>query len=121
METTSRIAAIALAIMLPLGIASAADTNRGGSTQSPPAGQMGHSEGSMKMHQAMTNMANMQMSGDPDQDFAQMMIHHHRHAIEMSRAQLEHGKNAVLKAQAQKIIEESQKDIAALEAAAKAK
>lgn len=71
MKTTRRIAAIALTIMLPPGIASAADTNRSGSTQSHPAGL------SMKMHQTVLNMVNMvnmvntQMSGDSDKDFAQ--------------------------------------------------
>jgi uncharacterized protein (DUF305 family) len=86
---------------------------------SAASGNMGqHSAGSMKMHQAMmSGMNDMKMTGDTDKDFAQMMIHHHKQAIEMSKAQLEHGRNAELKARAQKIIDDSQKDIAALQTA----
>ena len=40
----------------------------------------------------------MQMSGDPDVDFARMMIPHHQSAIDMARIELEHGKDATLKA-----------------------
>jgi uncharacterized protein (DUF305 family) len=42
------------------------------------------------------------------------MIHHHQQAIEMSRAELKHGKSAELRKKAQEIIAASEKDIADL-------
>lgn len=81
--------------------------------QSHDMGKM--SEGSMKMHEAMAGMSDMKMTGDTDKDFASMMIHHHQQAITMSRAQLQYGKNAELRQRAQKIIDDSQKDIEVLE------
>ena len=76
------------------------------------------SAGSKAIHDAMMKgmapMHNMQMSGDPDRDFATMMIHHHQQAIDMARAELKHGKNAELRKKAQEIVSTSEKDIAEL-------
>ena len=44
------------------------------------------------------------MSGDPDHDFAAMMIPHHQGAIDMAKAELLYGKNPVLRRLAQEII-----------------
>jgi uncharacterized protein (DUF305 family) len=60
------------------------------------------------MHEAMTvmdrGMENAPMTGDPDRDFAAMMIPHHRGAIDMAKAELLYGKNPVLRRLAQEII-----------------
>lgn len=75
------------------------------------------SEGSMAIHEAMMKgmKMNMPMSGDPDRDFATMMIQHHRQAIAMSEAQLKHGDDAEVRRTAQRIIDASRKDISELE------
>ncbi len=44
------------------------------------------------------------MTGDPDHDFAAMMIPHHQGAIDMAKAELLYGKNPVLRRLAQEII-----------------
>ncbi len=44
------------------------------------------------------------MTGDPDHDFASMMIPHHQGAIDMAKAELLYGKNPVLRRLAQEII-----------------
>jgi uncharacterized protein (DUF305 family) len=44
------------------------------------------------------------MSGNPDHDFATMMIPHHQGAIDMAKVELVHGKNPVLRRLAQEII-----------------
>jgi uncharacterized protein (DUF305 family) len=69
------------------------------------------------MHAAMQQMQqgmDMPMSGDPDQDFAQMMIPHHQGAIDMARIELESGKDPQLREMAQKVIEDQEREIAAL-------
>jgi uncharacterized protein (DUF305 family) len=96
---------------LILGISLCAATAQGADNQS--------SEGSNDLHQSMMTgmekMHSMKMSGNTDADFASMMIEHHRQAIAMSRAELEHGSNAELKAKARQIIADSEKDIGDLE------
>jgi uncharacterized protein (DUF305 family) len=69
------------------------------------------------MHSAMQRMQqdmSSGMTGDPDIDFARMMIPHHQGAIDMARLQLEHGKNPQLRQMAQKIIEDQEREIATL-------
>ena len=50
-------------------------------------------------------------SGDPDRDFAAMMIPHHQGAIDMARAELAHGRDPVLRRLAQGIIVEQGQEI----------
>lgn len=61
----------------------------------------------MRMHHAMS----IQPSGDPDRDFAAMMIPHHEGAIEMARIQLQFGKDERLRRLAQAIIVEQSQEI----------
>lgn len=70
--------------------------------------------------QAMTeNMKShtmMKSSGDPDKDFIAMMIPHHQGAIDMARLELNYGKDPMLKAMAEKIISDQEKEISQLRA-----
>ena len=50
-------------------------------------------------------------TGDPDRDFAAMMIPHHQGAIDMAKAELQFGRNPVLRRLAQGIIVEQQQEI----------
>lgn len=63
------------------------------------------------MNNMMKQMHTMQPTGDADFDFATMMKHHHQGAIEMSNVEISRGQDTTLKSRAQKIIEDSQKDI----------
>jgi uncharacterized protein (DUF305 family) len=66
------------------------------------------------MHEAMTRMdssMSIRHSGDPDQDFAAMMIPHHQGAIDMAKAELQFGRDPVLRRLAQGIIVEQQQEI----------
>jgi uncharacterized protein (DUF305 family) len=51
-----------------------------------------------------TGMRQAPMTGDPDHDFAAMMIPHHQGAIDMAKAELLYGKNPVLRRLAQEIV-----------------
>jgi uncharacterized protein (DUF305 family) len=86
---------------------------------SPEAASHAQSFTSM-MGDAMTAMdEGMQlapMNGDPDHDFAAMMIPHHRGAIDMAKAQLLYGKNPRLRRLAQEIIVTQDSEITVMQA-----
>jgi uncharacterized protein (DUF305 family) len=64
--------------------------------------------GSMaRMHADMSIPA----TGDPDRDFAAMMIPHHQGAIDMAKAELAHGRDPVLRRLAQGILVEQAQEI----------
>lgn len=56
----------------------------------------------------------MKLAGDPDKDFAALLIAHHEDLIFLARTQLEHGADEKLRQVAQKIIDEQQKQISDL-------
>jgi uncharacterized protein (DUF305 family) len=60
-----------------------------------------------RMHKDMSIIP----SGDPDRDFAAMMIAHHQGAVDMARIELQFGKNPVLRRLAQGIIVEQLQEI----------
>lgn len=62
----------------------------------------------------MNSSKSASMSGDIDSDFTQMMIEHHKQAIELSKMEVENGTNSDLKAMAKKIIEDNEKQITKL-------
>jgi len=86
-------------------------------------GSQGHTSqaqgGKVDMHASMMSgmqkMQEMKPTGDTDKDFAMMMRMHHQQAVEMAKAELEGGKSPELKAMAQKIIRDQQKEIAQLD------
>lgn len=63
------------------------------------------------MHQMMDQMDTMQMTNDPEIDFASMMIMHHQGAINMANLELQKGANDSLKTIAQNIINMQQMEI----------
>jgi uncharacterized protein (DUF305 family) len=75
--------------------------------QHMPAG-MAYMEGMEKMNKAM----NAAMSGDPDRDFATMMIPHHQGAIDMAKVQLEHGRDPELHKLSRDIVKAQESEIA---------
>jgi uncharacterized protein (DUF305 family) len=66
----------------------------------------------MAAHQRMMKQMNMSMSGDPDKDFAMMMIPHHQGAIDMAKVELQYGKDPQLRSMAEEIIKAQEKEIA---------
>jgi uncharacterized protein (DUF305 family) len=67
------------------------------------------------MHEAMTSMdrgmEDARMTGDPDHDFAAMMIPHHQGAVDMAKVELLYGKDPVLRRLAQEIIVTQEQEI----------
>ena len=62
------------------------------------------------MNDMMTKMHAMQMTGDFDIDFANMMIEHHQSALDMAQVELSQGKDEKMKSKAQEIITKQQKE-----------
>jgi uncharacterized protein (DUF305 family) len=56
-------------------------------------------------------MDSMHMTGNPDHDFAEMMIVHHLAAIEMAQTEIDSGKDTSIKKLAKRIIEDQTKEI----------
>ncbi|MBS0363591.1 MAG: DUF305 domain-containing protein [Proteobacteria bacterium] len=70
-----------------------------------------------RMAEAMARMHHAMMapsSGDPDRDFAAMMIPHHQGAVDMAQAELAYGKDERLRRLAQAIIVEQNQEIAVM-------
>lgn len=67
------------------------------------------------MDQMESKMKTMKMSGNVDHDFATMMVGHHQAAIDMANIEAKHGRNTEVKAIAEKIKVDSEKDIIALQ------
>lgn len=69
-------------------------------------------EAMSRMHAAMT----IAPTGDPDRDFAAMMIPHHQGAVDMARIELAYGKDEPMRRMAQGIIVEQTQEIALMQA-----
>ena len=71
------------------------------------------------MVEAMTSMdrgmKNAPMTGDPDHDFAAMMIPHHQGAIDMAKVELLYGRDPALRRLAQEIIVTQAQEIAVMQ------
>ena len=63
------------------------------------------------MDKMMTDMHQMEMTGNVDNDFAMMMKSHHQAAVDMAQAELESGKDESLKKMAQNIINAQRSEI----------
>ena len=59
-------------------------------------------------------MAHALRTGDPDHDFASMMVPHHQGAVDMAKVELLYGKDPVLRRLAQEIIVTQQQEIAVM-------
>jgi len=95
------------------GIAFAQSVHHGDQTSGQ--GNSADSTFASQMMQAMdrmnSGMAAARPMGDPDRDFAAMMIPHHQGAIDMAKVELIYGRDPVLRRLAQGIIVEQQQEI----------
>lgn len=105
---------LALALYVAVGVAAHAQSHRSGDAPSDAAASADATFASQMM-QAMDRMDAGMMAakptGDPDRDFAAMMIPHHQGAIDMAKLQLIFGHDPVMRRLAQAIIVEQQQEI----------
>ena len=91
------------------------DTGHAGMDHGSPAGASGMTAA---MNTMMKNMDAFKPAGNTDHDFAHMMMAHHQGAVEMSALELKQGKDATLRAMAEKISADQKQELQALEAIA---
>jgi hypothetical protein len=103
LRSSSRLAAIAIALAFVTGASFAQDVSEGPFLAEIDAA----------MTKMMAGMA-VKPSGDVDADFAAMMIPHHQGAVDMAQAELRYGHNEQLRRIAQEIIIDQQQEIAAM-------
>ena len=100
--------AILITLLMAGGILGGGMMMRAGHAETAPGGFDAMMAQSMaRMHADMA----VSPSGDPDRDFAAMMIPHHQGAIEMAKAELAYGRDPVLRRLAQGIIVEQAQEI----------
>lgn len=97
--------AAALAIAVPLGVDRLA--------QAQPA--KGAAAAFERVREVMNNrFKDMKLVDDPDKDFAAMLIAHHEDVVFLAKTQLEYGGDRQLRQLAQKIVDETSKEISDL-------
>jgi uncharacterized protein (DUF305 family) len=104
---------LALTLCIAAGVAAHAQSH--GHGDAPNSAVSADVTFGSQMMQAMDRMDAGMMAakttGDPDRDFAAMMIPHHQGAVDMAKIQLIYGRNPVLRRLAQAIIVEQQQEI----------
>jgi len=104
--------AIWLALMLSASIAGLAlAQNHHADTSSGPPKSTFVAQMMQAMERMDAGMMAAKPTGNPDRDFAAMMIPHHQGAIDMAKAELIYGRDPVLRRFAQGIIVEQQQEI----------
>jgi uncharacterized protein (DUF305 family) len=109
-----RLIGLALTLCIAAGGAAHAQNHRHGDAPSDVTGSADATFASQMM-QAMDRMDAGMMAakptGEPDRDFAAMMIPHHQGAVDMAKVELIYGRDPVLRRLAQAIIVEQQQEI----------
>ena len=111
-ETQKTGTAVLAAVLLLVSVSQAQPPH--GHEISPPEGTPSAESFTSLMMRALERMhkdMNIVQTGDPDRDFAAMMIPHHQGAIDMAKVELQFGKNPVLRRLAQGIIVEQLQEI----------
>ena len=106
MTARTNLAAIAIAALMASAAVTPGSSQSGGS----PATK-GYMDAMSKMQASMPK----DHKGDPDTDFARMMIPHHQGAIDMAKVEIQYGKDPDLRKMAEKMVKDQEKEIADLQ------
>lgn len=112
MKTT----AVKWALFLVAGLMFFGSCKRNDNDTPPVVTTPGHTDNVMmsEVHEMMSEMDTMDMSGDPDTRFAKMMKGHHQGAIEMAQIEIAQGTNVTIKTMAQTMLNAQTQEISDL-------
>jgi uncharacterized protein (DUF305 family) len=113
MKTT--IIIISLAVLLSCSDSSTTDHQAHSNTQSNNKSTNAQTIMTI-MTDMMDNMKNVEASGNPDNDYATLMMEHHLGAIEMAKLQISNGTDPQIKKLAEKTIKDQQREVAEFKA-----
>jgi uncharacterized protein (DUF305 family) len=99
----------AMAMFLAIGAARAADSPP--PAMAMPAAPAGAGEMMAAMARMSAAMAAAPMTGNPDHDFAAMMVPHHQGAIDMAIFELDHGRDPKMRKLAASIVKAQENEI----------
>jgi uncharacterized protein (DUF305 family) len=100
---------VALTLCIAVGVAAHAQSH--GHGDAPSDATTFASQMTQAMDRMDAGMMAAKPTGDPDRDFAAMMIPHHQGAVDMAKIQLIYGRDPVMRRLAQAIIVEQQQEI----------
>lgn len=107
------LAAVALLLVAPAALAQTTQPAQPTMPGAPGGAAMAQHRPEMRqaMEKMNRDMVGVPMTGNPDRDFAAMMIPHHQGALDMSRVYLQEGKDPEMRRMAEKTIQDQEKDI----------
>lgn len=114
LKTILAVAATLMTLSIPVAIAQmqGMDMPKMMEMMTPKSGDPASTKDLKEAHMDMMKHMNMEFTGNADVDFVRSMVKHHEGAITMAKVQLKHGKDPEIRAMAEKIIKDQEKEIA---------
>ncbi len=114
LRTILAVAATLMTLSIPVAIAQmqGMDMAKMMEMMTPKSGDPASTKDLKEAHIDMMKHMNMEFTGNADVDFVRSMVKHHEGAITMAKVQLKHGKDQEIRAMAEKIIKDQEKEIA---------
>ena len=114
LKTILALSATLMTLSIPVAIAQmkGMDMPKMMEMMTPKSGDPASTKDLKEAHMDMMKNMNMEFTGNADVDFARSMAKHHEGGVAMAKIQLKHGKDPEMRAMAEKIMKDQEKEIA---------